>query len=194
MELHLIAYRCAVFDPSAAIFIDVEASGFGVDGGYPIEIGWADLSDNKEAVLIQPMDHWTFWSESAEQLHGISQAALRAQGIPADVAAQRVAKSVAGRLVHSDNPAHDRWWIARLFRDSGIALPKELATLQSTQQLITLLSQQKHLSYIDAMEIELEVKQIAPFKHRAGDDAAHWATIVRLTSERGEHGKTQQTE
>ena len=178
-------------DLSAALWIDVEASGFGPES-YPIEVGWCDIAGNAESVLIRPAPGWTFWSQEAEGVHGISRAQLEAEGVePAEAVARIVAATMtadeprAGRLaprrvVFSDAPEFDGVWLARLFRVAGSDLP---FGLEGSMELVTALATRLG---VDSVAADIQAQREAPVTHRAADDARFWATFTRLVVERAQ--------
>jgi hypothetical protein len=101
------------------IFIDIEASGLHFDS-YLIEI--AVLVEGKmHAWLIQPQPGWTYWSEQAEALHGLSRGYLQTHGLPAAEVAQQLNRVLADTdgVVYSDACAWDEDWINTLFHAAG---------------------------------------------------------------------------
>lgn len=114
------------------IFIDIEASA--LDGGYPIEVGWAVLPEDPVApitsggLLIRPPDDWLSgltWSPDSQMVHGIALADLLALGLPAgSVAARLHAVFAEAEVVWSDEGAMwDREWLDVLFAASALAGP-----------------------------------------------------------------------
>jgi hypothetical protein len=95
--------------------IDIEASGLHFDS-YPIEI--AVLVETKvHAWLIKPEPGWKHWSETAEEMHGISRALLEEDGIAAEMVAQQLndcAERASG-VLYSDAVFWDEDWLKTLF-------------------------------------------------------------------------------
>ncbi len=106
------------------IFIDLEASSLS-NASYPIEVAWNAPDGTIEAYLISPahIPHWTDWSAKAEQLHGISRAALRTSGKPPSWICRRMNHQFAGTVVYSDESDYDGMWLAALFAVSSCGGP-----------------------------------------------------------------------
>lgn len=105
-------------------FVDFEASSLAARS-YPIEVAWTNRHGRIVSHVISPagIDEWTDWSPSAERIHGLSRRDLLQQGLaPADVAA-RLAQDLDGRVIFTDSPQFDGFWLARLFSAAGRSLP-----------------------------------------------------------------------
>ena len=63
-------------------FIDFEASSLDLIASYPIEVGICLPDGTLHSWLIQPHVLWQDWSESAEQVHGITRETLETEGTP----------------------------------------------------------------------------------------------------------------
>lgn len=109
------------------LFIDVEASS--LRDGFPVEVGWCSADLLRGATyLIRPPDDWVArlaWSREAQDLHTLTLDRLRAEGLPPDEVAARLAEDLAG-VLHSDNPAFDGGWLGMLFE----ALPFRLKEIR----------------------------------------------------------------
>lgn len=109
--------------------IDIEASGLHFDS-YPIEI--AVLAENKvRSWLIKPESTWNYWSERAEEMHGISRAELEKDGLAAEVVAQQlndVAESVGG-ILYSDAVFWDEDWLKTLFHAAKLPMQFRMASI-----------------------------------------------------------------
>lgn len=95
--------------------IDIEASGLHFDS-YPIEI--AVLVENKvHSWLIKPEPGWDYWSETAEEMHGISRVLLERDGIAAGIVAQQLNDCAerTGGVLYSDAVFWDEDWLRTLF-------------------------------------------------------------------------------
>lgn len=97
--------------------VDVEASGFGPEG-FPIEIGCVTSSGERLCALIQPLPHWTHWSDEAESVHGISRDTLEKYGRAARDVCELLNTNLRGRTLYSDGWVVDKPWIERLFHET----------------------------------------------------------------------------
>ena len=170
-----------MIDLSRALWLDVEASGFGPDS-YPIEVGWSDIQGRTGSVLVRPEPAWTHWDSKAEALHGISRALLGAEGVPVVEAATRISDATAGRsAVLSNHPGPDAWWLERLFTAAGKrTVPFRLANADA---LVTSFVGGGLTGMGEYVVAEEQAKELAPITHRAADDARFWATFTRLVVE-----------
>ncbi len=162
-------------------FIDVEATGFGVDS-YPIEIAWSDEAGEIHRCLIDPtpVPEWTAWGAEAEHVHGIDLERLRRNGWPPDYVATRLTEDLAGKVVYSDAPDYDRRWIGRLF--TAIARPLSfqvdhidellLATLRAPEAPVW-----QTMARID--RLKNEVTAVSSGKHSAGYDVGYLLQLWR---------------
>lgn len=101
------------------IIIDIEASGFGVDG-YPIEIGFIDENAETWCSLIKPENHWHHWDVSAEKVHKIPRSILVSRGRSVREIAMTLNEMLKNKTVYSDGWAHDYVWMAKLFESANI--------------------------------------------------------------------------
>lgn len=113
------------------IFVDFEASSLG-DDSYPIEVGWAAEDGGVESHLIRPAPPWTDWDAAAEAVHGISRAALEAQGEPHDQVARRVLEALDGQAIFASAPSWDGKWLSVLLRGAG--LPRHALRLRDSDE------------------------------------------------------------
>ena len=146
----------------APIIIDVEASGFGT-GSYPIEIGFVLPDGSPTCFLINPVEGWTHWDSSAEQVHGIQRETLDKLGYTVTEAAQLLNDKLAGNTVYSDGWNHDFSWLALLFECSGITQQFRLESLRAI-----LNEQQIEQWHETKKEVQLE---LGLERHRASADA-----------------------
>lgn len=103
-------------------FIDCEASSLRHDS-YPIEIGWSEESGMVKSFIIDPsfVPNWIDWDEYAErEIHHISQTMLSLYGISPQFAAQQLNNRLKGKIVFSDAPDYDSFWLRRLFQATEI--------------------------------------------------------------------------
>ena len=110
-------------------FIDFEASS--ISGkSYPIEVAWSDNDGEVESWLISPNlypSSWTDWSPSSERVHGLSREYLAEHGSPPLSVAQRMNQQLKNKILYSDAPEYDGFWMRRLFTAAGIDLEFRLA-------------------------------------------------------------------
>ena len=96
------------------IIIDAEASGFGRDS-YPIEVGVALGDASRHCYLVSPARRWRHWDQAAEQVHGISRAALGSYGRPTWDVAWRLNELLRRKVVCSDAWSFDMSWLGKPF-------------------------------------------------------------------------------
>jgi hypothetical protein len=170
------------------IFIDLEASSLS-SASYPIEIAWNTPDGTIEAYLISParIPHWTDWSEKAEQLHGISRAALRTSGKPPSWICRRMNHQLAGTVVYSDDPEYDQMWLATLFAVSVCGGPA--FTVHSADDLLVSLvgphigGRVQGLPQMEAMK-QAARRQVAR-RHRAAWDVQYLVTLYTIAKRQG---------
>ncbi|SBV32325.1 conserved protein of unknown function [uncultured Sphingopyxis sp.] len=110
-------------------FIDFEASSLG-RRGYPIEVGWVLENGDEASFLILPLAKWTDWDSAAEAVHGISRAQLAAEGVPADIVANRLVDALQGHEVLASAPSWDGKWLSALLR--AAELPRHAVRVLDT--------------------------------------------------------------
>jgi len=142
--------------------LDIEASGFGRDS-YPIEIGYVLPDGRSHCMLVKPAESWTHWDETAQQVHGISRAALLNHGKTPLEVAHMLNKDLCGRTVYCDGWAHDYPWLAALFNEAGTQAAFKL------ESVVTLLrdSELESLSH----QRTLALADLGLKRHRASNDA-----------------------
>ena len=118
-------------------FVDLEASSLG-SGSFPTEIGWATIQEGKirsGASLITPAAKWlrssTAWNPASQRLTGITKEMLDRQGSPPREAMRRFLAAVRERLVLSDEPDFDAFWLGQLAEAADVD-PIKLADAKST--------------------------------------------------------------
>lgn len=154
--------------------LDVEASGFG-RGSYPIEVGFVEPQGTLFCSLIQPEPDWQHWDASAEALHGISRALLRAHGKPPRWVAGELNARLRGQTVYCDAWAHDYAWLARLYDCAGLMPGFRL------QDLRVLLSEDEAARWHEAVRQVRAEQQFV--RHRASSDAL----VLQLALRRVKH-------
>lgn len=99
-------------------FIDFEASSLNLIESYPIEVGLCLPDGSLHSWLIRPHVLWKDWSESAENIHGLSRSRLEQEGwVAGDVA--RHLNALLPDQVFCDAWTFDSFWLHRLFRAAG---------------------------------------------------------------------------
>jgi hypothetical protein len=95
------------------IFIDFEASA--LDGGYPIEVGYAKSDGRVGAFLIKPRPEWDAlnWSVTSERIHRLPREVL-IQGIDSDEVLKRLNVELQDGACFSTAPAYDWHWLGLL--------------------------------------------------------------------------------
>lgn len=119
--------------PSNPAFLDFEASSLDLIASYPIEVGVCLPDGSLHSWLIKPHVLWLDWSESAEQVHGISRATLEREGVEVMEVAHALNELLSGQ-VFCDAWTFDSFWLHRLFRAATI-LPT--FQLESVSLLLT---------------------------------------------------------
>jgi hypothetical protein len=159
------------------VFYDFEASGL---DGFPIEVGWAFVDDQKRIVsdssLILPDPKWNLasnWDEGAEQIHGISVKHLMEKGIPTSQVAQQLNQALRGLDLYSDS-LFDQKWMRQLYESASIGLT---FTLQDKPAPILIEELRAELGFTedDMVGLYRALDHKAPHLDRARPDARHWA-------------------
>jgi hypothetical protein len=142
--------------------LDIEASGFGYDS-YPIEVGLVRSDGDRYCALIQPHDDWTYWSDQAEQIHGITMDMLKAKGKPVATVSSELNAFLSGETCYSDAWVQDKAWLSKLFFSAKVSMGFTLSPLES------LMTEQQHEIWDEQKKrtmIELNLT-----RHRASTDA-----------------------
>lgn len=179
-------------DAAGCLIIDFEASGLHPDS-WPTELAWGDpVTGTIESRLIRPVPDWTHWDPAAEKLTGLTRAHLDQSGKePASVLADFVA-AAEGRILVTDAPRFDAFWLQRLIDGAGIAARFTMAHAEeffyaAARDAIPDPAQPDR----DAMRIDRQrevlisaakerAREISPPTHRAGADVAHHLATLRL--------------
>jgi hypothetical protein len=165
------------------LFIDIEASGLG-SASFPIEIGWVlDDEAEPESFLVRPHATWDFasgWSAQSAALHSIAPAMLEAEGLSVDEACTGLNEVTHGRLVVSDAPQHDDWWLGRLYAAAG---REKNWAVGDVERLYGGLAQEAGLEPTEAARLLAWIEQIYPHPHRAGPDALRLAKAARALAD-----------
>lgn len=164
-------------------FIDVESSA--LVSGYPVEVAFCDDGLNVSKWLVRPHERWAAlnWNDEAQAIHGLSQAYLQAEGMPAEQVAAEIADRLTGiRFIWSDNPAYDAHWLGHLVALhpspvwSGLSVYHEAGALAQALGEATAAAAWA-LRKDDVVEL---VRATFPHVHRAGPDSLSLASRFRL--------------
>lgn len=151
--------------------LDVEASGIHPDS-YPIEIGILLSNGDSYCSLIRPPEYWQYWSDEAQQIHGITRQELAEHGRPLQEVAIALNHHLQGGTAYSDCWVLDSPWVATLFEAANVPAAFSLSDIMyrlSEQEYDDLLSVKKNI------EKELNIE-----RHRATNDAR----VLQLAYER----------
>jgi hypothetical protein len=165
------------------LFIDIEASGLS-PASFPIEIGWVlDDEAEPESFLVRPHTTWdcdTGWSAQSAAIHSITPAMLESEGLSVDEACTRLDEATHRRLVVSDAPQHDDWWLGRLYAAAG---REKSWAVGDIERLYGGLAQEAGLDPAEAAQLLTRIEQIYPHPHRASPDALRLAKAARALAD-----------
>lgn len=124
-------------------------------------------------MLIRPHDDWsmTDWSMDAEALHGVPHDQLVQEGFTVKEVCKKLNADLAGKLVYSDAPDWDAFWLYRLFQAASI---RQRFLVHDMARLLRAAPPEK----LDRFIAEAEEK--APRGHRAAADALHLRMLHQL--------------
>lgn len=142
--------------------MDIEASGFG-DQSYPIEVGVALSNGKRFCSLITPPGNWTHWSESAEDIHGISRRALFEHGRSLTEVCHELNEMLGGMELYSDAWSHDDRWLRKLFYTARVNPQFRLSAIE-------FLASEQQIGVWDETKREVVEEQKLK-RHRASNDA-----------------------
>jgi len=148
--------------PATPYIIDVEASGFG-GTSYPIEVGVALDGGRRFCSLIKPAPGWTFWSEQAEETHGISRQQLATFGKPVPEVAARLNEMLAGLTLYTDGWVVDTPWLITLFHEAQQEMKFQISALD-----MILTEAQMDIWHATKRRIQADAQLV---RHRASHDA-----------------------
>jgi predicted small integral membrane protein len=165
------------------LYVDIEASSLG-EGSFPIEVGWCVDDDvAPESFLVASAACWNTaigWSAISQRLHGISLEDLRRDGIAARSAVIRIEAAFGRRMVVSDNPAFDDYWLSMIYE--AACLPKTW-TLHSLDEVHAFCIAANPIAAIDLVRVFASVDRAYPHPHRAGPDALRMAKRARALAD-----------
>ena len=156
-------------------FIDLEASGLSARS-WPIEVGWCFADGAARAMFIRPDEAWSLddWDKNAEALHGIAYKTLLKDGVAAGEVCNKLNEALAGKLVFSDAPDWDGFWLYRLFQ---AAKTRQRFVVGDFSSIFRSAPPEK----VEACISEADRK--APRTHRAIPDVLHMRTLYELAGQ-----------
>lgn len=165
------------------VFADVEASSL-EKGSFPVEIGWClDDDAGPDSFLISPSGEWDTelgWSPVSQAIHGLRLDDLYRDGIDVHEAVQRLEAVFAGRVVASDNPAFDDYWIGMVYEAARHPRSWTIMPLDDVYTLAAAAGQVDAVTLVRAIQA---VEAIHPHPHRAAPDAFRMARKVRALAD-----------
>ena len=155
-------------------FIDLEASGLSARS-WPIEAGWCFAGGAAKAMLIRPHESWSLedWNPVAEALHGVSYDTLVKEGVPAGEVCEKLNGALAGKLVFSDAPDWDGFWLYRLFQAAKM---RQRFIVSDFSSILRAAPPEKLDAYME------EAERRAPRMHRAIPDVLHMRALYELVA------------
>ncbi len=160
-------------------FIDFEASSLDLIASYPIEVGVCLANGEVRSWLIEPHVLWQDWSDSAEQIHGITRSQLEQEGVPVQTVARELNRLITGP-VYCDAWTFDSFWLHRLYRAAGQKTGFQLDSVS------TLLNSEQVRIWSDARRSIIAEEQLVA--HRAATDALilrkTWQKVMALSPSR----------
>jgi hypothetical protein len=166
-------------------FIDFEASSLDLIASYPIEVGICMPDGTLHSWLISPHVLWQDWSDSAEQIHGITRPTLEAEGVAVSEVAQALNELLPDQ-VFCDAWTFDSFWLHRLFRAAGVRPAFQLESISALldsrqvrhwsamrQQVIAELGLPVHRAANDALILHKTWERIAAAENTARPLASH---------------------
>lgn len=112
--------------------LDFEASGFGYES-YPIEVGLALSNGERFCSLIQPLEDWDHWDDSAALIHQISRNDLDRYGLPISDVCLRLNQLLRGQTVYCDGWVVDKAWLNKLYYAAYLKPTFSLSPIESIQ-------------------------------------------------------------
>ncbi|SFR66107.1 hypothetical protein SAMN05216203_2313 [Marinobacter daqiaonensis] len=159
--------------PQTPAFIDFEASSLDLIASYPIEVGVCLADGSLHSWLIHPHVLWQDWSDTAEEIHGITRDTLIEEGISVRRVAHHLNELLSGP-VFCDAWTFDSFWLHRLYRAADM---RPAFQLESVSMLLSP-AQIQRWSAIRRQVIE----DLGLPVHRAANDArilhTTWLTLT----------------
>jgi hypothetical protein len=166
------------------VFYDIEASSL---AGFPIEIGWAQVTPSFAISAESHLVHhfgWHLsrrWCKEAERIHGISRADIRARGRPPYQLALHMNAALGGRQLFADS-GFDEHWLRMIFEAAGVE-PAFTVRRMLSDALVGTLAAGKTIASSKLAELLADAARSEPRTHRAGQDARHLAAQWRAVLE-----------
>lgn len=186
-----------------ALIIDFESSGLTETldlpvESWPTELAWGIPTTGKiESSLIQPVQGWTHWAKSAEQLTGISRALLKREGRSPTEVLGRLAKAAEGRTIYCDALRYDVFWLQRLVDAAHIKVQLQVGKFQDlvfalTEEVIpNPANMERDAMLIDAERMRLVqraqmfAQERAGKTHRAAADVRNLMAMLSFIATKG---------
>ena len=154
--------------------MDLEASGLSARS-WPIEVGWCFADGAPKAMFIRPDDAWSLddWDENAEALHGVAYDVLLKDGLAPGEVCEELNEALAGKLVFSDAPDWDGFWLYRLFQAAKVR----------QRFIVSDFSAIFHATPLEKMESFIaKAERVAPRTHRAIPDVLHMRALYTMAA------------
>lgn len=170
-------------DGLEVLYVDVEASSI-EKGSFPIEVGWCvDDEAGPESFLVAPAPCWDVtsgWSAVSQGFHGIPLDDLRRDGIAVRSAAARIEAAFGHRMVVSDNPGFDEFWLGMIYDAAGLPMRWQVRHIDEVFKFCVTANPISAAAFVRAFK---EVEHVYPHPHRAGPDALRMAKKGRALAD-----------
>jgi hypothetical protein len=163
------------FELNEFVFLDVEASGMGIES-FPIEIAYSSSNGDKNEYLIKPTQDWLndgSWCFNAEHnIHKISLEILIENGMNTYDVAINLNKALLGKFLLCNDLEYDGVWLTQLFKAASIGVQ---FTLTDIRYLYEYWGEDKTNAFKEVY------KSIVPStNHRALPDAERFVKAFKL--------------
>ena len=162
------------------VFLDFESSGLDKPS-FPIEVGLAWCNGQSQGYLVRPAPLWETWtwSRDAAAVHGIRHEDLVNHGHAVEWVALWLNEQCRGKVVLSDNPVADGYWLNQLFAAAEMTAEFALDDADVLVQAALLSGPDGLAGYEDLKRV---VEEDYPLTHKAADDALFWAMFFRVAA------------
>lgn len=158
-------------------FLDFEASSLDLITSYPIEVGVCLSDGDVHSWLIRPHVLWLDWSDTAQQVHGISRDTLEQEGVQVRQVAHHLNELLTGE-VYCDAWTFDSFWLHRLYRAANMVPTFQLESVSA------LLSPAQINQWSETRQQVIDSLQLPV--HRAANDArilqVTWQQLMTVTA------------